>query len=154
MNVEIERQVAAEVSTWVPSVAELSLWVSQVAEAKQRPLWLTIRMVGAAESQQLNATYRGQDKPTNILSFNFEPPPGFTPTDPYLGDLVICAEVLAAEAEAQLKIPTHHWAHIVIHGTLHLLGYDHEEPQAAAAMEEQETALLAQLNINNPYETV
>lgn len=153
MKVEIERQVAAEVTGWVPSVAELTQWVSVVAEHRQEPLWVTVRMVGASESQQLNATYRGKDQPTNVLSFAFEPPPGFDPTEPYIGDLVICAEVVSAEAEAQGKIPAHHWAHLVIHGTLHLLGYDHEVPDAAAQMEALETNHLAQLNINNPYET-
>jgi probable rRNA maturation factor len=154
MIVEIERQVAAEVSDWVPSVAELTLWVETVAEFSQRPLWLTIRMVGATESQQLNQTYRGKNKPTNVLSFAFEPPPGYPADEPYIGDLVLCVDVVAMESETQHKIPAHHWAHLVIHGTLHLLGYDHEVPAAAADMEAIETALLSQLNITNPYETV
>jgi probable rRNA maturation factor len=99
-------------------------------------------------------TYRAQDKPTNVLSFAFEPPPGYDSAEPYIGDLVLCADVVAAEAEQQLKIPAHHWAHLVIHGTLHLLGFDHEAPAAAADMEQLETQLLSQLNINNPYEIV
>lgn len=154
MIVKIERQVAADVTTWVPSVAQLSLWVSQVAQSVQQPLGLTIRIVGSAESQQLNATYRAQHKPTNVLSFAFEPPPGYISNEPYQGDLVICVDVVAAEAETQCKIVAQHWAHLVIHGTLHLLGYDHEEPATAINMEAIETALLSQLNISNPYEVV
>lgn len=154
MNVEIERQVAAEVTDWVPSVAELTHWVSVVAEHQQLPLWLTVRLVGRQESQQLNLTYRAQDKATNVLSFAFEPPPGYDATEPYVGDLVLCADIVAAEAEQQHKIPAHHWAHLVIHGTLHLLGFDHEVATATAEMEHLETLLLSQLNINNPYETV
>lgn len=153
MMVEIERQVAAEVTTWVPSVAELTQWVDVIAKQRQQPLWLTVRMVGAAESHQLNANYRGQDKPTNVLSFGFEAPPGYPSYEPYIGDLVICAEVVEMEAEDQHKMPEHHWAHLVIHGTLHLLGYDHEAPDAASEMEALEVRYLAELNINNPYET-
>jgi probable rRNA maturation factor len=99
---------------------------------------LTIRVVGAAESRKLNRTWRGKDKPTNVLSFEG-------------GDLAICAPVVAREAREQGKTASAHWAHMVVHGVLHLLGYDHENDQEAAQMEARETKILAQLGMPNPY---
>jgi probable rRNA maturation factor len=99
---------------------------------------LTIRVVGAAESRKLNRTWRGKNKPTNVLSFEG-------------GDLAICAPVVAREAREQGKPPAAHWAHMVVHGVLHLLGYDHENDRDAARMEARETKILAQLGMPNPY---
>ncbi len=99
---------------------------------------LTIRVVGAAESRRLNRTFRGKDKPTNVLSFAG-------------GDLAICAPVVAREAREQGKSPAEHWAHMVVHGVLHLLGYDHENDRDAAHMEAREAKILAQLGMPNPY---
>ena len=104
---------------------------------------LTIRVVGAAESRKLNRTWRGKDKPTNVLSFAAD--------SPLLGDLAICAPVVAREAREQGKLPAAHWAHMVVHGVLHLLGYDHENDRDAQRMEVRETKILAQLGIPNPY---
>ena len=104
---------------------------------------LTIRVVGAAESRRLNRTWRGKDKPTNVLSFAAEAP--------LLGDLAICAPVVAREARTQGKPRSAHWAHMVVHGVLHLLGYDHENDRDAARMEARETKILAQLGMPNPY---
>src|SRR5262249_42746588 len=95
---------------------------------------LTIRVVGAAESRKLNRTWRGKDKPTNVLSFQGE-----------IGDLAICAPVVSREAREQGKAPAAHWAHMVVHGVLHLLGYDHENDRDAERMEARETKILAQL---------
>jgi probable rRNA maturation factor len=103
---------------------------------------LTIRVVGAAESRRLNRTWRGKDKPTNVLSFSSEHE---------LGDLAICAPVVAREAREQGKTTTAHWAHMVVHGVLHLLGYDHENDRDAARMEAREAKILAQLGMPNPY---
>ncbi len=104
---------------------------------------LTIRVVGAAESRRLNRTWRGKNKPTNVLSF--------AGAAPLLGDLAICAPVVAREAREQGKQPAAHWAHMVVHGVLHLLGYDHENDRDAARMEARETKILAQLGMPNPY---
>ena len=110
---------------------------------------LVIRIVESAESQQLNADYRGKDKPTNVLSFPFEAPPGLEL--PLLGDLAICAKVVADEAQQQHKALHAHWAHMVIHGVLHLLGYDHIDDDQAEEMEKLEIELLASLGYSNPY---
>ena len=103
---------------------------------------LTIRVVGAAESRKLNRTWRGKNKPTNVLSFA---------ADHEFGDLAICAPVVAREAREQGKRPAAHWAHMVVHGVLHLLGYDHENDRDAARMEAREAKILAQLGMPNPY---
>ncbi len=103
---------------------------------------LTIRVVGVAESRKLNRTWRGKDKPTNVLSFA---------ADHELGDLAICAPVVAREAREQGKQPAAHWAHMVVHGVLHLLGYDHENDRDAVRMEAREAKILAQLGMPNPY---
>jgi probable rRNA maturation factor len=104
---------------------------------------LTIRVIGAAESRKLNRTWRGKDKPTNVLSFAADAP--------VLGDLAICAPVVAREAREQGKRAAAHWAHMVVHGVLHLLGYDHENDRDAARMEAREARILAQLGMPNPY---
>jgi probable rRNA maturation factor len=110
---------------------------------KSRDTELTIRVVGAAESRKLNRTWRRKDKPTNVLSFAAEAP--------VLGDLAICAPVVAREAREQGKSPSAHWAHMVVHGVLHLLGYDHENDRDAQRMEAREANILAQLGMPNPY---
>lgn len=120
------------------------------SKVKPRPRWeVTIRIVGEAEGRQLNQTWRQRDYPTNVLSFPFDSPPG--PDLPQLGDLVICAPVVLREALAQQKTPESHWAHLVIHGTLHLLGYDHQETAQAELMETLEINILTQLGYPNPY---
>ncbi|HJY38005.1 MAG TPA: rRNA maturation RNase YbeY [Steroidobacteraceae bacterium] len=114
-----------------------------IARSRSQATELTIRVVGAAESRRLNRTWRGKDKPTNVLSFAADAP--------VLGDLAICAPVVAREAREQGKSPAAHWAHMVVHGVLHLLGYDHENDRDAARMEARETKILAQLGMPNPY---
>jgi probable rRNA maturation factor len=153
----------------VPHASSLSRWANlafdaagQKARAALRrnaqSLPLTIRIVGAAESRQLNRTYRGKDKPTNVLSFPADQPGegdgraavGDGQENP-LGDLAICAPVVAREAREQGKNPRAHWAHMVIHGVLHLLGYDHENDRDAEVMESREVKILSQFGYANPY---
>ena len=133
----------------IPDPALFRAW-AQAAWLQQQPSEVTIRIVGSEESRTLNHQYRGKDKPTNVLSFPFEAPPGITM--PLAGDLVICAPVVEKEAEDQHKGPVAHWAHMVVHGMLHLQGYDHIEDKDAEVMEELEIRLLTQLGFTNPYE--
>lgn len=115
---------------------------------------ITLRIVSAEEIQTLNRDYRGKDKVTNVLSFPFEIPPGLVDLGeelPYLGDLVICAEKVAQEAIEQEKSLTAHWAHMVVHGCLHLQGYDHIDDDEADEMESLEVDMLAELGFVSPY---
>lgn len=134
-----------------PGVPEESLFRAwaQAAWLGQEPSEVTIRIVDIEEGQALNHQYRGKDKPTNVLSFPFEAPAGITV--PLAGDLVICAPVVEGETREQLKEPTTHWAHMVVHGMLHLQGYDHIDDEDAEAMEALEIRLLAQFGFGNPY---
>ena len=139
----------AELIASIPDEAQLTAWASLVLNhLKTGEKEITVRFVGNEESQTLNHEYRGKDKPTNVLSFPFECPPE-VPLN-LLGDLVICVPVIAAEAAEQHKQIGDHYAHMMIHGTLHLLGYDHIEE--ADAMEQLEIALLAKLSIDDPYQ--
>lgn len=138
----------------VPHARSLNRW-AQAACVKQLPrgddeLALTIRVVGAAESRRLNRTWRNKDKPTNVLSFPAEPSPSGMGHGE-LGDLAICAPVVAREAREQGKPAQAHWAHMVVHGVLHLLGYDHENDRDAEAMEALEVKILAQFGYSDPY---
>ncbi|WP_211227318.1 rRNA maturation RNase YbeY [Ferrimonas kyonanensis] len=132
----------------LPTEAQFQRWAE--AALQQREIAeLSIRLVSSDESQELNRDYRGKDKPTNVLSFPFEAPP-MIPTD-LIGDLVICAEVVEKEAKEQQKTSSDHWAHMVVHGCLHLIGYDHIEDEEAEQMEALERQILAGLGIADPY---
>ena len=149
----------------VPHARNLNRWaqaacVKQLPARSERELALTIRVVGAAESRRLNRTWRNKDKPTNVLSFpaaTLSPgtsgvPPRFPAQDfAELGDLAICAPVVAREAREQGKSLQAHWAHMVVHGVLHLLGFDHETDLDAEVMEARETKILAQFGYHDPY---
>lgn len=111
---------------------------------------VTIRIVSLKESQALNLQYRQKDKPTNVLSFESDLP-DFIPSA-FLGDLVICAELVKSEAEKQQKLSLNHWAHLCVHGTLHLLGYDHLSQSDAERMESIEVEILNKLSIDDPYQ--
>ena len=137
----------------VPSSASFRKWVAAALADRDAPAEMAIRIVGADEGRELNRTYRGKDYATNVLSFPAESPEGL-PEDvelPLLGDLVICADVVAREAAEQGKRPADHWAHLVVHGTLHLLGWDHVADDEAEAMEAREREILAGLGIADPY---
>ena len=115
-------------------------------------LALSIRIVGPAESRRLNYTWRGKDKPTNVLSFPAGPPASsLQPTVNLLGDLAICASVVAREAREQGKELQAHWAHMVVHGVLHLLAYDHEKARDARLMEAREVEILERFGYADPY---
>jgi probable rRNA maturation factor len=135
----------------LPSALSFRRWVeAALAGAKRRkPAELAIRIVGTREGRRLNRDYRDKDYATNVLSFPIELPPGVSL--PLIGDLAICAPVVAREAAEQSKPPSHHWAHMTVHGVLHLLGYDHIEDAEAEAMEALETRILAKLGIADPY---
>ena len=143
-------QVACEADA-VPSQAQVERWVSAALAGHRGEAEVAVRVVTPAEGRRLNSDYRGRDYATNVLSFPFEAPPGLDEDLPELGDLVICAEVVSGEAAEQGKPPEHHWAHMVVHGTLHLLGYDHMEETDALEMEETEQKILAGLGIPDPY---
>lgn len=147
--VDLDLQIAVE-GFELPSTQEMELWVKTALRDSMEQAELTIRIVDVAESQMLNSTYRGKDKPTNVLSFPFEAPPGIEL--PLLGDLVVCAAVVKQEAIDQNKPLNAHWAHMVVHGCLHLLGYDHIEDVEAEEMESLETQLIESLGYNNPYQ--
>jgi len=133
----------------VPPAVRLTRWALAALERKARGE-LTVRVVSRGESSALNVRYRGKRGPTNVLSFPGEPAAKSRELLP-LGDVVICASVVAREAREQGKTLAAHWAHMVIHGTLHLQGYDHENARDAAAMEARERALLAGLGFPDPY---
>jgi probable rRNA maturation factor len=135
----------------LPSAASFRRWVEAALHGAKRrkPAELAIRIVDADEGRALNRDYRGKDYATNVLSFPVELPPGVAL--PLIGDLAICAPVVLREAAEQAKLPRNHWAHLTIHGVLHLLGYDHIEDSEAEAMEALETRILASLGIADPY---
>ncbi len=152
MNVDLDLQYAVATvgdRAPAPTPEAFKAWVDAALEGFVEVAELTVRIVEVDEIQQLNRTYRHQDKTTNVLSFPFEAPPGVEL--PLLGDVVICAVVVAQEAKEQGKPLMAHWAHMVVHGVLHLLGYDHIEDDEADEMEGLEIEILARLGINNPY---
>jgi probable rRNA maturation factor len=137
---------------WAPTMREISTWASAALGRRAAGSELAIRVVRPAESKRLNARYRGRHRPTNVLSFPVPPLPAAADRAPRpLGDLVICAQVVRAEARQQRKAIKAHWAHLVIHGALHLLGYDHERDDEARRMERREVAVLKRFGITNPY---
>ena len=127
---------------WAPARARMNRWAAAALGRLGEGREVAVRIVGPEESRELNRVWRGKDKPTNVLSFSSEHE---------LGDLAICAPVVAREAREQGKQPAAHWAHMVVHGVLHLLGYDHENNRDAERMEAREAKILAQLGMPNPY---
>jgi probable rRNA maturation factor len=137
----------------VPSAASFRKWVAAALADRGAPAEVAIRIVGSDEGRELNHQYRGRDYATNVLSFPAERPEGL-PAEvelPDLGDLVICADVVAREAAVQSKRPVDHYAHLTVHGVLHLLGWDHLDDAEAEAMEAREREILARLGIADPY---
>ncbi|MFT6927652.1 MAG: putative rRNA maturation factor [Psychromonas sp.] len=153
MQLYVDLQVACTDTGNLPLPADFEKWIETAilggSDSHQEEAELTVRIVDKDESMQLNHQYRNTPKPTNVLAFPFQNPPGITL--PLLGDLIICKEVVANEAQLQGKPLTAHWAHMAIHGTLHLLGYDHIEQADALEMESLETQLLTELGFTDPY---
>ncbi|SHE19882.1 rRNA maturation RNase YbeY [methanotrophic endosymbiont of Bathymodiolus puteoserpentis (Logatchev)] len=135
----------------LPSDDDFQLWVETALADYNQDAEILIRIIDTQEMIELNSRYRGKLGATNILSFPFELPDGVEAID-LLGDLVVCAAVLEQEAEQQNKTLSAHWAHIIIHGVLHLLGYDHLTNDEAIEMESKEIILLQELHIDNPYQ--
>jgi probable rRNA maturation factor len=125
-------------------------WVAAAVGRQRAQAEVSVRIVDAAEGQELNRRYRHRDYATNVLSFPADLPPELGL--PLLGDLVLCAPVIAREAQAQRKPAEQHWAHLTVHGTLHLLGHDHETPAEAREMESLEVQVLERIGIPDPYE--
>lgn len=154
MNLMLDMQVADELEGWshfLPNEQQLTLWASTALAQRcsfTEPE-LTIRLVEVEESHELNFEYRGKDKPTNVLSFPFEVPE-HVPLE-LLGDLIICAPVVQQESEQQNKTAEQHWAHMVVHGCLHLLGFDHIKDEEAEIMENLERQIMAELGYPDPY---
>jgi len=132
-----------------PDQRRITRWARAALAGRRRPGLLTVRVVGESEGAELNRRWRGKRRATNVLSFPGAALPGGGPQ--LLGDVVICAPVVDREARQQGKSRAAHWAHMVVHGTLHLQGYDHRTRAQAAAMESLETRLLARLGVANPY---
>jgi probable rRNA maturation factor len=153
MEIELEIQ-RATTATSIPDDDQFQLWVETALVGKPSDFTLAIRVVDEQEGQRLNLQYRDKDYATNVLSFPADLPEGL-PAEirlSQLGDLVICAPVLAREAAEQHRPETDHWAHLTIHGVLHLLGYNHEVADEATVMESLETKILAGLGISDPYQ--
>jgi probable rRNA maturation factor len=147
-RIKITVQVIAS-NTFIPSRYFLQRWVNKALAKQVGPSEVNIRLVSKKESAYLNNTYRHQTGPTNILSFPFEPPPKVSSN--FLGDLVICAALVNQQAKQQAKTRLAHWAHLIIHGCLHLIGYDHVHDKDASKMESVEIQMLKELGYENPY---
>lgn len=149
-NIIVDLQLACS-NKAVPEKNDFKRWAQAALSPYQKPFELTIRLVNIDESRQLNHQYRDKDKATNVLSFPFEVPDGIELD--LLGDLVICVEVVEQEALEQNKNVNDHWAHMVVHGCLHLLGFDHIDDDEAEEMEALETKIITGLGLAAPYET-
>ena len=145
LRVDVGLRTAAK----VPTARALAQWAEAALGVKASGKELAVQVVTATESRRLNQRYRGKDKPTNVLSFPTTALPGAIPQP--LGDIVICPVVLKREAREQGKSERAHWAHLVVHGTLHLMGYDHERDADARRMERREITVLRRLGFGNPY---
>ena len=150
MSIAVDLLVASE-SALLPTINDLERWVNAAAEHQPQENEISIRLIDKEESASLNQTWRDKEGPTNVLSFPAELPEGLPVS--LLGDLAICAPVVEEEAEVQSKTLEAHWAHIVIHGTLHLLGYDHIDTKDAIEMESLETHIMNKLGYSDPYQT-
>ncbi|AAX87007.1 TPA: rRNA maturation RNase YbeY [Haemophilus influenzae] len=148
-SVLVDLQIATENIEGLPTEEQIVQWATGAVQPEGNEVEMTVRIVDEAESHELNLTYRGKDRPTNVLSFPFECPDEVEL--PLLGDLVICRQVVEREAAEQEKPLMAHWAHMVVHGCLHLLGYDHIEDDEAEEMESLETQIMQGLGFDDPY---
>ncbi len=148
MKLTVDTRYAAR-RPWVPRPSQFAIWAGAVLKGHAEPTSLSVYVVGLARSRALNARFRGKDKPTNILSFAGagRGPEGLRD----IGELVICAPVVDREAREQGKSRESHWAHMTVHGVLHLLGFDHERAAQARKMAKLEVQLLDKLGFSDPY---
>jgi probable rRNA maturation factor len=155
MQTELEVQ-RSSASDSIPDNQQFQLWVEAALAGKPEKSALAIRVVDEQEARRFNQEYRNKDYATNVLSFPLELPKGLPEEirQAQLGDLLICAPVVAREAKQQCRSEVDHWAHLTIHGVLHLLGYDHEQQAEAVLMETLETEILASLGISDPYQDI
>ena len=145
MQVDVQYAVGRE---GLPAESAIVRWVQAASPGPDAEV--VVRIVDIPEIARLNASYRGRTGPTNVLSFTFDPPPGIP--NLLLGDVVVCAPVVAEQARDQGKALMAHWAHMVVHGVLHLRGFDHQTEAEAQCMETLEKQILGQLGYDNPYE--
>lgn len=148
-SIFVDLQIATENIEGLPTEEQIMQWATAAVQPEGDEVEMTVRIVDEAESHELNLTYRGKDRPTNVLSFPFECPDEVEL--PLLGDLIICRQVVEREAAEQGKPLMAHWAHMVVHGSLHLLGYDHIEDDEAEEMESLETQIMQGLGFDDPY---
>jgi probable rRNA maturation factor len=148
MSIDLELQIASTAKT-LPHPAQVREWVSAALLGSVDTAEMTIRIVDIEEISELNYRYRKKLGPTNVLSFPYNPIPGIASR--LLGDVVVCAPLVEKEALEQNIPLLDHWAHLIIHGILHLLGYDHEFEDDAEEMESKETEILVQLGFQPPY---
>lgn len=149
-ELEVQRVVTSDN---IPSDDLLQVWVEKALLGFHENAEIVIRIVDINEISELNVQYRLKEGATNILSFPFDVPDGVEGIN-LLGDLVVCAKVLEQEAQTQQKSLNNHWAHIIIHGVLHLLDYNHVNDKDALEMESKEIFILQQLDIENPYQEI
>ncbi|HEX7417919.1 MAG TPA: rRNA maturation RNase YbeY [Steroidobacteraceae bacterium] len=157
LHVDLQRPVRA----WSPRVADITAWASAALGQRARGAELAVRIVGARESRRLNHAYRGRDSATNVLSFpvtqalaraeRAAAAQGGPAAREPLGDLVVCAALVREEARVQAKPLRVHWAHLIVHGALHLIGFDHRTPADARRMERREIGVLRRFGFPNPY---
>lgn len=153
MTLTLDLQVAVD-DEYLPSEEEFQHFIHETLRAveHQNPVEMTLRIVDNEEGKELNETYRHKTGPTNVLAFPYDIPEEVG--SDLIGDIVICAPVVKREAEEQQKPLLSHWAHLTVHGTLHLLGYDHVDTQDALVMEALEIQILSTLGFPNPYENL
>ena len=147
-SIFVDLQIATENIDGLPTEEQIVQWATAAVQPEGDEVEMTVRIVDEAESHELNLTYRGKDRPTNVLSFPFECPDEVEL--PLLGDLVICRQVVEREAAEQEKPLMSHWAHMVVHGSLHLLGYDHIEDTEAEEIESLETQIMQGFGFDDP----
>ncbi|CAL4324129.1 rRNA maturation RNase YbeY [Buchnera aphidicola] len=148
-NIILDIQIACSNKIYRPKKKDFEIWLKKILKSQKKIYEITIRIVDKTEIKKINLKYRGKKKPTNILSFAYSE---YAKNNIiFLGDLIICNTILQEEAKIQKKILKSHWAHIIIHGTLHLLGYSHENDIKQKQMELLETDIMLELGYKNPY---
>ena len=149
-DVIIDLQIASNANT-LPHPSQFKRWVCAALAGHSNDVELTIRIVDTEEIIDLNSRFRKNNQPTNVLAFPYEDPPGIILPLPLLGDIIICAPIVETESHKLKKNTLSHWAHLVVHGTLHLLGYDHITNPEAEEMESLETEILVKMGFVPPY---